>query len=76
MKTIIYLEDGSVEATILADEHVAAGIARYATADEIAGYERNFSRDDARISSCRWCGDDPSECTLNECPEAVDEARD
>lgn len=51
MKTIVYLEDGSIEATVWADKHVAAGSARYATPEEIAGYERNFARDDARIAA-------------------------
>lgn len=46
MKTIIYHEDGSVEATVHADAHVTAGIARYATSREIASYERGFERDD------------------------------
>lgn len=50
MKTIVYL-DGSIESTAWADRHVANGVARYATSEEIEGYERNFTRDDARISA-------------------------
>lgn len=46
MKTIVYIEDGSIEATVHADAYVAAGIARYATTREIASYERGFERDD------------------------------
>lgn len=48
MKTIVYLQDGSIEATIHADAHVAAGIARYATSREVASYGRGFQRDDAK----------------------------
>lgn len=74
LKTIVYLEDGSIEATAWADKHVATGTARYATPEEIASYERGFARDDARIAAlekrqCRWCDETPAECTLNECPE-------
>lgn len=50
MKTIVYLADGSMESTMRADEHVANGIARYATASEVASYERGFAEDDARMS--------------------------
>ena len=49
MKVIVYLADGSVEATARADEFVARGIARYATPAEVASYESVFARDDARI---------------------------
>lgn len=49
MKTIVYIEDGSIEATVWADAHVASGIARYATPEEIASYESAFARDDARM---------------------------
>jgi hypothetical protein len=51
MKTIVYIEDGAIEATVWAEKHVAAGVARYATPEEIADYERNFARDDARIAA-------------------------
>ena len=37
MKTIVYFENGGVEATTRADEFVAAGRARYATPEE-TGY--------------------------------------
>jgi hypothetical protein len=47
MKTIVYLADGSVEATVRADEFVTAGRARYATPQESADYERAFERADA-----------------------------
>lgn len=46
MKTIVYT-DGSIESTVRADEFVALGKARYATAKEAADYARNFERDDA-----------------------------
>jgi hypothetical protein len=49
MKTIVYFEDGSIEETVYADKHVAAGIARYATPEEIASYNRLFDECDARI---------------------------
>lgn len=60
MKTIVYLEDGSIEATVHADAHVAAGIARYATQKEIRSYERGFqiadqqSHDSAFHGSQEW----------------------
>lgn len=42
MKTIVYFEDGSIESTVWADDHVAAGIARYATEAERNDYLRRF----------------------------------
>ena len=45
MKTIVY-PDGSIESTVRADEYVSRGLARYATAREIRGYERNFEQSD------------------------------
>lgn len=42
MKTIVYFADASIEATVHADAHVSAGIARYATKKEIRSYERGF----------------------------------
>lgn len=45
MKTIVY-PDGSIEATVRADEFVATGKARYATASEDRSYNRAFERDD------------------------------
>ncbi len=51
MKTIVYLADGSIEATARADDVVASGVARYATPEEIRSYERAFARDDARIEA-------------------------
>lgn len=50
MKTIVYLEDGSIEATTWADTHVASGIARFATAEEIRSYWQRFERDDQRLA--------------------------
>lgn len=49
MKTIIYFADGSIEATNWADKHVASGIARFATPQEIASYEQHFERCDAAM---------------------------
>jgi len=54
MKTIVY-PDGSIVATVRADEFVAAGKARYATSAESADYERAFARDDARIATVEIC---------------------
>jgi len=54
MKTIV-CPDGSIEATVRADEFVAAGKARYATSAESADYERAFARDDARIATVEIC---------------------
>lgn len=51
MKTIVYFEDGSIEATTRADELVKRGIARFATQSEKDSYERNFFEDDQRIAS-------------------------
>lgn len=42
MQTIVYLSDGSIEETSRAAEHVANGIARYATQEEIDSYEKLF----------------------------------
>jgi hypothetical protein len=50
LKTIVYAQDGSIESTAWADRHVETGIARYATPEEAASYERQFEEDDARIS--------------------------
>lgn len=57
MKTIVYLADGSVESTVRADEFVAAGKARFATAEEAADYERNFERDDSAWERMAMEGD-------------------
>lgn len=46
MKTIVY-PDGSIEATVRADEFVAAGLARFATPAECASYDRLFEECDA-----------------------------
>lgn len=56
MKTIVY-PDGSIEATSRADEFVSAGKARYATARQIRGYERNFERDDSAWERIAMEGD-------------------
>lgn len=50
MRTIVYFEDGSIEATAWAARRVASGVARYATREEVASYEAAFARDDARIA--------------------------
>lgn len=50
MKTIVYLSDNSIEATVHADTHIANGIARLATAAEVASYEAAFKRDDAMMA--------------------------
>ena len=50
MKTIVY-PDGSIESTVRADEFVAAGKARYATAEEDRSYWRQFDEDDQRIAA-------------------------
>ncbi len=48
MKVVVFLVDGSMEATARADEYVGRGIARYATPEECASYERQFAEDDTR----------------------------
>jgi len=50
MKALVY-QDGSIEATVRADEFVAAGKALFATKSEEASYEAAFARDDARIEA-------------------------
>lgn len=57
MKTIVYLSDGAIESTANADAIVARGLARYATAREIRGYERNFERDDSSWERMAMEGD-------------------
>ncbi len=46
MKTIVYFADGSIEATANHAKLVSAGVARYATPDEVQSYEAAFERDD------------------------------
>ena len=50
MKFIVYLWDGSITESVCADIHVASGIARYATAQEIADYGRWAHVCDAAIA--------------------------
>lgn len=47
MKTIVLFSDGSIEAHCRADDLVARGLARYATAAEHRSYEAAFERDDS-----------------------------
>lgn len=49
MKTVVYFQDGSIEQTAWADEHVLHGIARFATEQEVDEYERFFGECDNRI---------------------------
>lgn len=44
IQTIVYFDNNSIEETPYAGEHVKAGIARYATSEEIAQHEKAFDR--------------------------------
>jgi len=49
MRFIVYLWDGSITESVCADTHVASGIARYATPDEITQYLRWADNCDASM---------------------------